>query len=483
MTANSTAYLAVDLGSSSARVMLGLLTGTETMQVQQVTRIENIPQQQQHGLSWNIPELFEGVINGLKEGVALAAAMGATVRGIGVDSWGVDYGRLTAEGTLRPFVRHHRDADPQIMEHAGIDVAEHYRITGVLDQAINTAHQLRQDQRDGVGAPDDRIVPIGDLMVYLLTGTIAAEHSLASTTALMDAATKQWSPQLTDALHGTLPPLVQPGTAAGPTTAKVTAQIGAQTSIDVWFVTAHDTAAAFAAVTSATDSETVGVVSCGSWSIVGLSIEHPILTDEPRLAGFTQELGAEGHTLLAKNLSGMWLVQQSTREWGQTSPQALERLLAAAATSTYTGEFDPADPILQAPGPLSERITHLCVSAGYAPPSSHADIIRSILASLASAYAQTLGEAMALTGTSISAVRIVGGGARGDLLCELTTARTGLPVIAGPGEASVHGVLLQLAVAAGDVPDLDTARGIDLVDGDLPQRHYQPPATSNEESQ
>lgn len=466
--------------------MLGILrTDPEdavTFTVTEAARFANVPVRRVEGLSWDVPRLWEGVLDGLAAGVAQARAAGASIVGIGVDSWGVDYGRIASDGLLRPFVRHHRGVDTALAARSSAerDRGRDYAITGVLDQAINTVHQLREDAERGIGQPDDRILLIADLFVRLLSGAEASEASLASSTALLDRTTGEWSAALAEGLPGILPRIVADGDLAGSTLADVTARIGADEPLPVRFVTAHDTAAAFSAVVdSATGGETA-VISCGSWAVVGVVLDRPILTDAARRDGFTQEIGAGGETLLVKNLSGMWLLQEATREWADSdgaegwSVDALRELLSDAASSTYRGTFDPADPALQSPERLVRRLHDACESSSGRPPSSRADLVRAILESLSSAYAKTLRQIEALTGRALTSVRLVGGGSRNDLLADITAERTGLPVAAGPAEASIHGILFQLAVASGHLPDLATARTTAVDDGEPPVRRYAP---------
>ena len=466
--------------------MLGILdtdaAGAAAFTVTEAGRFANVPVRRAEGLSWDIPTLWEGVLDGLTAGVAQARATGAPVVGIGVDSWGVDYGRVSSGGLLRPFVRHHRGVDAILAARSSAerDLAEDYRITGVLDQAINTAHQLREDAEQGIGEADDRILLIADLFVRLLSGVEASEASLASSTALLDRTTGDWSSALVDGLPAILPPIVADGDPAGTTDADVTARIGADEPLPVRFVTAHDTAAAFSAVADAATGADAAVVSCGSWAVVGVVLDRPILTDAARRAGFTQEVGAGGETLLVKNLSGMWLLQQVTREWAHSDGvddwpvDALRDLLADAASSSYRGVFDPADPALQSPDGLVPRLRAACESSAGESPASRADLVRAILESLSSAYAQTLRQIEGLTGRSLTSVRLVGGGSRNDLLAGITAERTGIPVVAGPAEASIHGILFQLAAASGHLPDLATARKTPVDDGEPPVRRYAP---------
>lgn len=483
------AYLAVDLGSSSIRVMLGLLrqdeAGGHRLAVHEVHRAPNVPIERPEGLGWDVPGLWDAVQRGLRAGVADARASGATLEGIGVDSWGVDYARLTADGGIRPFVRHHRgvSAERAARTSALRDLAADYAVTGVLDQSINTAHQLREDAEDAIGVDSDVILPIADAFVFLLTGRIGAEASLASTTALVDRRRGDWSDALISDLPARFPPIVDTGASAGTTTSAVTAAIGADAPVAVWAVTAHDTAAAFFA---AADDERTGVISSGSWGVAGVAVPDPVRGDDARRLGFTQERGAGGATLLVKNLSGMWLLQQVTREWAEHDGSAagstsdLRGLLEDAGASSYSGRFDPADPSLQAPGALVARLEAALSMTADGAPSSRADLVRAIVASLADAYAETLVQAERLTGRALERVRIVGGGARNELLCALTADRTGLPVVAGPAEASIRGILLQIAIAAGDLDGDAHARSLPVDDGEAADRIFS--ATTPERS-
>ena len=498
-----TAFIAVDLGSSSGRVMLGTVSPPEgegsdsessgSYTLQQVHRFANIPLQPgesgSDALAWDAHRLFDETLDGMSQAVELARERQLQIAGIGVDAWGVDYGRIGRDGELLPPVRHHRGADHSmpVRSAEAVDPAVAYRITGVLDQSINTSHQLRTDAETGVDAPASTLLLVPDLWVYWLTGTRAAERTIASTTQLLDRRTGQWSQELTEAwgITTTLPPLVDDKVLAGDTSPAVTARIGADRPLPVYFVAGHDTASAFAAAggIEAGAPSVVGVVSCGSWAVTGIAIDRPVLADDARLLGFTQELGAEGATLLVRNLSGMWLLQECMRTWTADDVAARDRpaadllaLLDAAAGIDHPAVLDVADENLQRPGRLPDRITELCLAAGYPRPASRAHIVRIIVRSLAVAYADTLREATRLVGKQLAGVRIVGGGARNRLLCQLTAEATGLEVEAGPAEASSLGILFTLAVAAGTLPDMKTARELAPTDDDSRGRFIPGPA-------
>ena len=474
----SAGFIAVDLGSSSGRVMLGVVSGDgrRTCALEQVHRFENVPLRGDPDaggiLAWDTTRLFDETLDGLRRAVSIARDGGIPVLGIGVDAWGVDYGRIDRNGDLLPPVKHHRGADPTMPAQSArlVDLETAYRITGVLDQAINTAHQLRQDAARNVAIADSTLLLVPDLWVYWLTGHVAAERTIASTTQLLDRDRGTWSEELTRAwgIDITLPPLVNDGHPAGRTLPAVTERIGAESPLPVFYVAGHDTASAFAATVGGQNAAIRGIVSSGSWAVAGVSCDQPILTEEARLLGFTQELGSGGRTLLVRNLSGMWLLQECMRAWSGAdgSPVDVLRLVDEAALVEATAVIDVADEALQRPGDLPQRIADLCEAAGHPRPGQRAEVVRVILGSLAVAYADTVREAARLVGKGLDGIRIVGGGARNRLLCQLTANAAGQAVESGPAEASSLGIVYRLAVATGVCADMDAARALALVSED-----------------
>ncbi|MGK9148959.1 rhamnulokinase [Plantibacter flavus] len=467
-------HAAVDLGASSGRVMLGRL-GADGLELREVRRFANAPVEIAGELHWDVERLFTETLRGLAEAVRQAAAAGRTLDGIGVDSWGVDGALVRDAGQdagMRnpPPVRHHRGADPAEPARAALLVPtpEAYAVSGVLEQAINTSSQLRSRLRTSTSdeLPGTlQLVP--DLWVHLLTGAIGAERTIASTTQLFDQRTGTWADELIerwglDAV--TFPPVSDPGTLAGMTTAAVTSALGASDPIPVYRVAEHDTASALAF--AAPDGAEL-LVSSGSWSLAGVCLGAPVLTEEARLAEFTNEAGASGTTLLLRNLSGMWLLTECARSWSIADAAPLDPVdLVIAARDHARSEpgdasappvFDVGDARLLAPGDMPSRIAALCVERCGVAPEGRLGTVRSIVESLAAAYADTVAACEALTGTTVRTVRIVGGGSRNALLAERTAARTGLPVTTGPAEASSLGNLAVQLVAAGAVGTIQEA--------------------------
>ncbi len=439
------------------------------LELTEVHRFPNGPITQDGRLRWDAERLFEQTLVGLAEAVRIAETAGGVLDGIGVDSWGVDVALLTAgTGTAVPTVPHHRGADADGPARAAVlvDAATAYAVTGVLEQTINTSYQLRSraEELDVRRADGDRptVLLVPDLWVWLLTGVVGAERTIASTTQLLDQGTGDWAVELIRrwGLDGfDFPPVVGPGTVAGPTTPEVTARLGSSVPIPVHRVAEHDTASALA---FARPDGAELLVSSGSWSLVGVCLPEPVLTEHARTAGFTNEAGVAGSSLLLRNLAGMWLLTECARAWSAEDGSAVDLvgLVSGVAEAQADADdppavFDVADPRLLVPGDMPERIATLCRETGQRPPSGRAATVRSIVESLAAAYAETARACEAITGVTIRSVRIVGGGSRNRLLCTRTAARTGLPVTAGPAEASALGNLAVQLVAAGHAPSLD----------------------------
>lgn len=470
---------AVDLGASSGRVMLGRWSA-DGLELTEVRRFANGPVETDGRLLWDVERLFDETMLGLAAAVRIAQAAGSTLSGIGIDSWGVDVGLVDVgledaggvdASSRLPRVHHHRGADEHGPAQAAaiVDRATAYAVTGVLEQRINTSYQLRSRVQEGVpaavagGMPTVLLVP--DLWVHRLTGVRGAERTIASTTQLLDRRTGDWSTELIGrwGLAGLdFPPVVPPGTLAGPTTPEITARLGADAPIPVFRVAEHDTASALA---FARPDGAELLVSSGSWSLAGVCVEAPVLTEAARLSGFTNEAGADGTSLLIRNLAGMWLLTECARSWSEADGRTVDPVsLVAEASEVSSADpasqppvFDVGDARLLVPGDMPARIAELCVATGRLAPVDRIGTVLSIVESLAAAYAETALACEAITGTRLRSVRIVGGGSRNELLCRRTAELTGLPVTAGPAEASALGNLAVQLVAAGLTPSLADA--------------------------
>ncbi|MGY1774005.1 rhamnulokinase [Blastococcus sp. SYSU D00813] len=447
---------AVDLGASSGRVMVAEI-GAGRVELTEVHRFANRPVRVGGTLHWDVLALYAGVLDGLR-----AAGRLGRLDAIGIDSWAVDVGLLDDDGVLLGNPVHYRDdrhATAVADVHAVAGPEELYRVTGLQHLPFNTVFQLaaRRGTAQLEAARTALLVP--DLLAHWLTGAVGAEVTNASTTGLLDATTRQWSEDLVDRLglgRDLFPPLRQPGERLGVLTAAVQEETGLG-PVPVIAVGSHDTASAVVGVPSATDR--FAYVSCGTWSLVGVELEAPVLTEESRRAGFTNELGIDGTVRYLHNVMGLWLLQESLRTWADAGlPADLPGLLAAAArVPSLTAVVDPDDPRFLPPGDMPARIAEVCRETGQTPPQTQAETVRCVLDSLALAYRRTVRRAAELSGREIDVVHLVGGGARNTLLCRLTADACGLPVLAGPVEAAALGnALVQ-------------ARALGAVDGGLPE--------------
>ncbi|MFB2598800.1 rhamnulokinase family protein [Herbiconiux sp. P17] len=443
------AVAAVDLGATSGRVMLGYV-GHDELRLVPVARFPNNPVRVLDGLHWNILDLYRNVVVGL--GSALREE--PDVRSIAVDSWAVDYA-LIRDGRMLGNPYHYRDertAAGVDATHTIVGPAELYAANGLQFLPFNTLYQLAAEQLAGSLAPAQSMLLVPDLIGYWLTGVQRAEQTNASTTGLLNVHTGAWDDALISRLglpRDIFPEVVAPGATVGTLLPSVMAEIGSARALPVSAVGSHDTASAVVAV-PATGPD-FAYISSGTWSLVGVELEHPVVSEDSRAANFTNEGGVDGRIRYLQNVSGLWLLSESVRTWERGGEQIdLPTLIsAAAAVTTPVPVFDAADPRFVAPGDMPSRIADWCSEHGVAAPQSRAEFVRSILESLADAYAVSIETAAALSGKQISVIHVVGGGSQNALLCQLTADRTGRPVLAGPVEATAVGNVLVQARAQG----------------------------------
>ena len=467
-------YAAVDLGAASGRVMLASV-GPARLDLREAHRFPNVPVRLPDGLHWDVLRLYRDVLDGLR------AAAGDTdgIASVGVDSWGVDFGLLDAAGALVGNPYHYRDGrtDGMVEKVAAQILPEtSYHLTGVQVLAINTVYQLAAASGTPQLEAARTLLLIPDLIGYWLTGRAGAEATNASTTGLLDVRSQEWSGAVLDAVGirpELLPPLRRPGEVVGPLLGEVVTETGLPPSAVLTAVGSHDTASAVVGVPA--DGERFAYVSCGTWALVGVELDAPVLTEASREANFTNEGGVDGRVRYLRNLTGLWLLQESLRVWERAGLDAgLPELLAAAGTLPTGGPVvDPDDPAFVPPGDMPARIQAACRQTGQQEPASQAELVRCILDSLAAAFARTVRDAARLSGREVEVVHLVGGGARNQLLCQLTADACELPVEAGPVEASALGNVLVQARAHGSVSgDLDALRA--LLRATQEVRRYQP---------
>ncbi|MFF8351929.1 rhamnulokinase family protein [Streptomyces chartreusis] len=451
MSARVKAYAAVDLGASSGRVMVGRV-GPDSLELTEAHRFPNRPVRTPEGLRWDVLGLYAGVLDGLRAA--------GRVDSVGIDSWAVDYGLLDADGALLGNPVHYRDSRTEgIAEKvwATVPAQELYAATGLQYAPFNTLYQLTAARHSAQLAHAERLLLIPDLLTYWLTGEQGTELTNASTTQLVDPRTRDWSYDLASRLGIDLhlfAPLRQPGDPAGLLRAEVLEETGLTGPVPVTAVGSHDTASAVAAVPA--DGERFAYICTGTWSLAGLELDAPVLTEESRAANFTNELGLDGTVRYLRNIMGLWLLQECVRAWGEPELGAL--LLEAGRVPALRSVVDAGDAAFLAPGRMPERIAEACRASGQPVPVSPAEVTRCILDSLALAHRRAIDEAQRLADHHVDVVHVVGGGTRNALLCQLTADACGLPVVAGPAEAAALGNVLVQARTHGLVGDLGDGR-------------------------
>jgi rhamnulokinase len=467
------AVAAVDLGATSGRVMLGHVSATD-LSIRPVARFPNTPVRTIDGLHWNILELYRSVVAGL----GAARREEPAIASIGIDSWAVDYALLRG-GRMLGVPYHYRDernATAVEVVHSLVSPTELYAANGLQHLPFNSLYQLTSDRLEGTLEAADGFLLVPDLLAYWLTGRRVAERTNASTTGLVNVATGEWDDALIARLglpRGVFPELVEPGTRIGSLLPGVVGETGMSATTTVTAVGSHDTASAVLAVPALDDD--FAYISCGTWGLVGVELEHPVLGEEGRLANFTNEGGVDGTVRYLHNVMGLWLLSESVREWERGSaPISLPSLLdAAAAVSTPVAVFDADDPRFLAPGNIPERIAEWCREHDVDVPRTRGEFVRSIIESLADAFARAVVTAASLSAKTVSVIHIVGGGSQNELLCQSLADRSGLPVQAGPVEATAIGNVLVQARASGLVGGSRSSMRA-LVAASFPTRLYRP---------
>jgi rhamnulokinase len=474
-----TTMAAVDLGAQSGRVALGRFDG-ERLTVAELHRFPNVPVRAHGTLHWDVLALYEGVLEGLR---VAARETGGQVDSVGVDTWGVDFALLDAEGRLVSNPVHHRDA-----RHArGVDAVldrvpprELYERTGIQLMPINTVFQLGAMAAGGDEQLEraDTLLLLPDLLHFWLGGERACEFTNATTTACLDPRTGAWDEELLARIGvptRLLPAVVRPGTALG----RLRPDVAEDTRLPATQVIApatHDTGSAVASVPFRTPGS--AYVSAGTWSLVGLEIPAPAIDDATFGANLTNEGGVAGTFRLLKNVTGLWLLHECRRAWAQDGrDRSFEELVAMAARAAPLRSLvDPDDPSFAAPGDMPARIRDFCSRTGQPVPEEPGELVRCSLESIALGHARAVSLLRAVTGEAPPELHVVGGGARNRLLCQWTADATGLPVLAGPEEATVVGNLAVQALALGEVSSLEEARRV--VRASVPLTLYEPGAGS-----
>lgn len=469
-------FLAIDIGASSGRLILGRLADGR-LDAQEIHRFANTPVRLPTGLHWDILRLWHEVTAGLAK---LPALLDAPLDGIGIDTWAVDYALLDEAGRLLGNPHHYRDQRTAGMPESlarSLPPERVYARTGIQQMPINTLYQLASMRAHGDRTLDHaaHLLLIPDLFHYWMTGQLVAEYTNASTTQLLDARERRWAGDLLDALElpaRILPDVVAPGTALGMLRPELAAACGLHHAAPVYATATHDTASAVAAVPGL-DAHSA-YISSGTWSLVGVELDAPILSEQAQRLNFTNEGGVAGSIRLLKNVGGLWLLQECQRQW-QREGRAYgwdELGLLAEAAPPLRSLVDPDAPDFLSPDDMPAAIRAYCRRSGQPEPAEAGAVVRCCMESLALAYRRVIEQIEALTGRQIRTIRMVGGGTKDATLCQLTADACGREVVAGPAEATALGNMLVQAVASGALPSIQAGRA--AVARSAPQRAYAP---------
>jgi rhamnulokinase len=453
-------FLAVDIGASSGRTIVGTVENGR-IDLEETYRFENGMKETPAGKRWDINDLVAKV----KQGIQASGR----VDGIGIDTWGVDYGLIDAAGTLLdlPFAyrdSRHQEAMPEV--YRAISKPSLYGRTGMQEMVFNTIFQLAAEKmkRPEMLRRAARMLMMPELITFLLTGVAAGEYSICSTTGLLDARKRDWDLDLILALG--LPERIF-GTIHMPG-----ARAGTYNGAPVYLPAMHDTGSAVAAVPAAGGGDWA-YLSSGTWSLIGAELDEPVLTAEAAQANFTNEGGVDGKIRFLKNINGLWLIQECRRIWAQQGkPMEFSEIAAAAEASAYGETVDPNAPRFFAPADMVQEIIADLTERGRPLPQAEGDVARCCYLSLAAAYKRELDRLQAVTGKRFTRLHIVGGGSRAALLNQMAADAVGVPVHAGPVEATALGNLCVQARACGLFGSLQEIRS--AIAGAFPIEVYEP---------
>ncbi|MDD4820541.1 MAG: rhamnulokinase [Flavobacteriales bacterium] len=447
-------FLAFDIGATSGRAVVGTLKGS-SLNITEIHRYEN-PILHLHGrLYWDIYHLYSQLL----ESMRICVRKGIKIDSIGIDTWGVDFGCLGSDGTILSLPRTYRDPHTcgAAEEFFSIIPREKvYDLTGIQVMDFNSLYQLFREAKDDFSPLKNasEILFMPDLLSYMLTGERVCEYTDASTSQILNPRTKEFEKKLLTAAgvpSSILRHVVMPGSMVGVLTDEVDQSTGIG-KIPVIAVAGHDTASAVAAVPA--QDKNFAYLSSGTWSLMGIETETPIITKDSFRHNFTNEGGIDGTTRFLKNITGMWILEECRRVWAKdnlvyTYPQIVEM----AQSTGFSTIINPDDSRFTCPENMPKAISDYCIENGLTAPSSHSEYVRCIFMSLASRYKEVLDILKSMSEHPITRLHVIGGGCKNALLNQMTADAIGIPVIAGPSEATAIGNCMMQARWAGAVHD------------------------------
>lgn len=455
-------YLAVDLGASSGRVVLGEWDGSR-FELKEIHRFPNGPVRVGDRLYSDVLGLWREINDGLAKA---GRACDGRIDAIGLDAWGVDFALLDRDGALVGNPRHYRDRRTDtILDEAFKRVPQNdiFEATGLQVWQINTLFQLFADVTSGSAELDAAatLLPLPNLFYYWLGARPCAEYTEASTSQCLDLRTRTWATKLIERFGirpELFPELVEPGTEIATLRSELAADAGLTGTTRVVAVGSHDTSSAAGATPGLDDKS--AFISSGTWSVLGKEMPGAVITPGVLATGFTNEGALGGKTMLIKNLTGLWLLQECRRLWQRAGHDYTwpELLAKADAAEPFRSLIDPEAPEFMSPDDMMAAIAAFCGRTGQPAPDSVGAFVRCCLESLALRYRITFGELQEHTGQKVEALRIVGGGSQNKMLCQFAADACGVPVVAGPIEATALGNVMAQAIAAGELSGVDQGR-------------------------
>ena len=465
-------FLAFDLGAESGRGVLGHFDG-ERLRLEELHRFPNGGVRVLDSLHWDVLRLWSEI----KHTLSICAHRDIDLLGIGLDTWGVDFALLGRDDTLLGFPYHYRDRRTDgILEEAlrRLPREEIFKRSGIQFLQFNTLYQLFSMAGSPLLEVAETFLTIPDLFNFWLTGRKVCEFTNATTTQFYNPRQRGWSKEIFDGLglpFGILPEIVQPGTQLGGLLPTVAEETGLP-EIPVIAPACHDTGSAVAAVPAR--GEDWAYISSGTWSLMGIEVSEPIITDQALEFNFTNEGGVNNTFRFLKNIMGLWLVQECRRTWARAGDEISYDQMTQIAVNAkpFTALVDPDDNVFLPAGDMPSRIVDYCKRTGQAPPTDKGGIARCALESLALKYRWVLEKLEAVWGRSINVIHIVGGGTQNTLLCQFTADATGVLVVAGPIEATAIGNLMVQALSGGLIRSLSEAR--EIIRGSFDLITYEP---------
>jgi len=464
--------LAVDFGASNGRLILGKFDG-EKIELEEIYRFPNEPVRIGSRFYWDFPRLFHELKNGLKK----AGGKRIKISGIGIDTWGVDYGLLDKNGDLLSNPVHYRDnRTDNIIDNVEkvMPFEEIYKLTGIQYMQINTLFQLYADLkfRPDILEKADALLFMPDIFAFYLTGQKYNEYTIASTSQMLEVFSKTWALEMLEKLSlptKILKKIIMPGNIIGKLTKDIQEETGLP-DVPVMSVGSHDTASAVAA--TPLEGENCAYISSGTWSLLGVESKEPIVNEDSLKDNFTNEGGLECRIRFLKNINGLWMIQQLKKHWQEHGIDVGYGEISKAAAAIKNDGFiiDPNDKSFLAPLNMATAVQQYCINNGQGEPREIGEIARAVYNGLAREYKARISNLEEITGRKINVINMVGGGIQDEFLCQHTANITGKTVLAGPIEATALGNILAQLIALGEINDL--SQGREIVKNSITQKKY-----------